>query len=47
MYLIARKHFGQGGPKRIKYTLAPLVFGVLKLALRLKDHQNEVIYLIT
>eukprot|EP00027_Filamoeba_sp_ATCC50430_P010734 CAMPEP_0168551534 /NCGR_PEP_ID=MMETSP0413-20121227/6225_1 /TAXON_ID=136452 /ORGANISM="Filamoeba nolandi, Strain NC-AS-23-1" /LENGTH=788 /DNA_ID=CAMNT_0008582069 /DNA_START=80 /DNA_END=2446 /DNA_ORIENTATION=- len=41
MYLVARKHFGQGGPKRIKYTLVPLVFRILKLALRLKKSAEE------
>jgi len=32
MYVIARKFFGQGGMKRIQYTLVPLVFGALQLA---------------
>lgn len=41
MYLVARKHFGQGGPKRIKYTLVPLVFRILKLTLRLKKSAEE------
>ncbi|CAM6109113.1 unnamed protein product [Calypogeia fissa] len=27
----ARKHFGQGGPKRLEFTLAPLIFSALKL----------------
>jgi vacuolar protein sorting-associated protein 35 len=31
----ARKHFGQGGVKRIQYTLVPLVFSYLKLAQRI------------
>lgn len=37
MYHIARKAFGKGGTKRIKYTLLPLVFCVLKLIDRVKD----------
>jgi len=43
MYITARKHFGQGGPKRIKHTLVPLVFRALKLAVLLKhqEHQDE------
>jgi len=41
MYLIARKHFGQGGPKRIKHSLPPLVFRGIKLVLRLKSTENE------
>jgi len=41
MYMVARKHFGQGGPKRIRYTLVPLVFRVLKLANRLKQQKEE------
>ena len=32
LYCAARKHFGQGGIKRIQYTLVPLVFGALRLA---------------
>ena len=32
MYLVARKHFGQGGPRRIKHTLVPLVFRAMMLA---------------
>jgi len=41
MYVTARKHFGQGGPKRIKYTLVPLVFRVLKLTLRIKSMEAQ------
>jgi len=41
MYVTARKHFGQGGPKRIKYTLIPLVFRALRLALRMKNKEEE------
>lgn len=43
-YLIltaARKHFGNGGNKRIKYTLPPLVFSALKLAYRYKELAEE------
>lgn len=36
MYVVARKHFGQGGPKRIKYTLVPLVFRAMMLARKVK-----------
>jgi len=41
MYVTARKHFGVGGPKRIKHTLIPLVFRVLKLAVTLKLQENK------
>lgn len=34
--LVARKHFGQGGVRRLKYTLPPLVFRSLVLAHRLR-----------
>lgn len=37
MYHLARKAFGKGGTKRIKYTLLPLVFSVLKLIDRVKS----------
>ncbi|XP_071813758.1 vacuolar protein sorting-associated protein 35-like [Apostichopus japonicus] len=43
-YLIltaARKHFGNGGNKRIKYTLPPLVFSALRLAYRYKELSEE------
>lgn len=43
MYVAARKHFGQGGTKRIKHTLPPLVFRGLKLALRLKATESQVL----
>ncbi len=33
---VARKHFGQGGVRRLRYTLPPLVFRSLILAHRLK-----------
>jgi len=32
IYMTARRHFGQGGVKRIQYTLVPLIFGALRLA---------------
>lgn len=41
MYVASRKHFGQGGPKRIKHTLTPLIFRALKLAVRLKEQEGE------
>jgi len=37
MYVVARKHFGQGGPKRIKHTLVPLVFRAVMLARTIKQ----------
>lgn len=36
MYVVARKHFGQGGARRITHTLVPLVFRSIQLALRIK-----------
>jgi len=41
MYVAARKFFGQGGPKRIKFSLPPLLFGALKLAVRLKERSEQ------
>jgi len=41
MYVTARKHFGQGGQKRIRHTLVPLVFRVLKLAVHLQDLEDQ------
>lgn len=44
-YLIlstARKHFGAGGNRRIKYTLPPIVFQAYQLAFRFKALKNEV-----
>ena len=38
----ARKHFGTGGEKRIKYTLPPLVFAAHRLAYQYKDLAEEV-----
>lgn len=43
-YLIlntARKHFGAGGDKRIKFTLPPIVFAAYRLAYRYKEHSEE------
>ena len=37
MYVVARKHFGLGGPKRIKHTLVPLVFRAMILVRKIKD----------
>jgi len=37
IYFVARKHFGQGGSRRIKYTLPALVFRALQLARNLRD----------
>jgi hypothetical protein len=36
MYVVARKHFGQGGSRRIIHTLVPLVFRSIQLALAIK-----------
>lgn len=33
--LASRRHFGQGGPKRLKHTLPPLVFAGLLLVRQL------------
>jgi len=38
----ARKSFGQGGTQRIEYTLPPLVFGSLQLALRVHVRDKMV-----
>ena len=38
----ARKHFGAGGDKRIKFTLPPIVFSAYRLAHRYKDSADEV-----
>lgn len=41
LLLAARKHFGQGGPTRIAYTLVPLVFSALDLARRAHDRESK------
>jgi hypothetical protein len=44
-YLIlstARKHFGAGGNRRIKYTLPPIVFQAYQLAFKYRELRNEV-----
>lgn len=44
-YLIistARKHFGTGGPKRVKHVLPPLVFQAYQLANKYKTIKDEV-----
>ena len=38
----ARKHFGSGGEKRIKYTLPPIVFSAFQLAYQYRDVQEQV-----
>ncbi|XP_064640905.1 vacuolar protein sorting-associated protein 35-like [Lineus longissimus] len=43
-YLIlnsARKHFGNGGERRMKYSLPPLVFSAYKLAFRYRDAKED------
>lgn len=37
----ARKHFGAGGDKRIKFTLPPIVFAALRLAHRYKQLEED------
>jgi len=39
IFSMARKQFGQGGVKRIKYTLVPLVFSGLALAQKVKARE--------
>jgi len=39
LFSMARKAFGQGGVKRIKHTLVPLVFGGLQLAYKVKARE--------
>ncbi|KAL0488764.1 vacuolar protein sorting protein VPS35 [Acrasis kona] len=41
IYSAARKHFGQGGVKRIQFTLVPLVFKYLELATKIHHSQSE------
>lgn len=38
----ARKHFGSGGDKRIKFTLPPIIFAAYRLAHRYKQEEDEV-----
>lgn len=40
----ARKHFGSGGEKRIKYTLPPIVFSAFQLAYEYRDASDEVTF---
>lgn len=42
IYIIARKYFINGTIRRMKYTLGPLVFAVLKLARRVVVREQEV-----
>ena len=37
----ARKHFGNSGKERIKYTLPPIIFKAYELAYRYKDAAEE------
>jgi vacuolar protein sorting-associated protein 35 len=41
IYGVARKHFGQGGVKRIEFTLVPLVFAALRLAQNVSKRAQE------
>ena len=38
----ARKHFGSGGDKRIKFTLPPIIFAAYRLSHRYKEQSEEV-----
>ena len=38
----ARKHFGNGGNRRIAHTLPPIVFAAYRLACRYRDMSEEV-----
>ena len=38
----ARKHFGNGGDQRIRYTLPPIVFAAYRLAFRYCQLKEEV-----
>lgn len=38
----ARKHFGSGGEKRIKYTLPPLIFAAYQLAFDYNELEEKV-----
>ena len=39
---VARKHFGTGGDKRIRYTLPPLVFAAYKLISEYHKQREQV-----
>jgi len=41
MLLAARRHFGQGGPMRLRHTLPPLVFSGLQLVRELHAKTAE------
>jgi len=41
LYVAARKHYGQGGTRRIQYSLPPLVFGSLQLALHIFAREEK------
>jgi vacuolar protein sorting-associated protein 35 len=40
--LAARRHFGQGGPKRLRHTLPPLIFSGLQLVRQLHAQSSDV-----
>ena len=42
----ARKHFGSGGEKRIKYTLPPVIFAAYQLALDYNELEDKVALVI-
>lgn len=41
IYVTARRHFGQGGVKRIQFTLVPLVFGALRLSQKVRGLERQ------
>ena len=46
MLTSARKQFGAGGPRRIPFTLPPLIYEAFKLARKYFDAKQEVFYII-
>jgi vacuolar protein sorting-associated protein 35 len=42
VYNLARKAFGKGGMRRIKFTLVPLTFGYFRLARRIRAREQAV-----
>eukprot|EP01091_Cochliopodium_minus_P020388 TRINITY_DN8892_c0_g1_i1.p1 TRINITY_DN8892_c0_g1~~TRINITY_DN8892_c0_g1_i1.p1 ORF type:complete len:782 (-),score=256.05 TRINITY_DN8892_c0_g1_i1:69-2414(-) len=43
-YIISRRFFGQGGKNRIKFTLPPLIFAVLRFARRMKAQTESSVF---
>lgn len=42
LYMVARRHFGQGGVHRIQHTLVPLIFAALRLARAVKAREGAI-----